>query len=448
MKVLIPTFSPRCLRSSWLTAPRLRIQFPFSTRERSASHSAHTTTFTCVAFTRRAMRRASSVCANSGRMLGETRTRRIASGVIRFGSSWPIRRVISSIMSSTSSKKSTLSCERRISSSTWLGEAGCGRGGGGAAGTRTCDPETDVTGRGPRGAGVGAGGAASGGAAVRYRRGTSVSVRCLTSPPLARRASDAESAGLAFGSGVTGAGAGRSGPVYVPGAGAGSAALAGLAKSTSAAATVAAAMTFLTWTPVVPARTDLLMTLERISHLETDAVAIGLETGAERVVQIGVGRVLRVTQVRPRIEGVFEHVFEAHSEGAVAERQSRLGVQTVGAPRAGQEGRPIRPVRALELQRRRHEREAGPDVGREVVVAQVKPPAHAERRAAAVAALPPEHVLAADRPDPQPAGHLRLAQERPADREPVAGQPRSHEPLEGDGVGDARRLRRVDPLLY
>src|SRR6185312_14179318 len=81
------------------------------------------------------------------------------------------------------------------------------------------------------------------------------------------------------------------------------------------------------------------------------------------------------------------------------------------------------------------------------MIAQVEPAAQAERRPPAVAALAAVHVLAGDGPDPEPAGHFGLAQEGPADRDPVAGQPRPQEALEGNGVRHPRRLRRIDPLL-
>ena len=114
-------------RSSVLTAPSVRIQFPSSTRERSALHSEQTEILTLVAFVSRAIRRVSSVRANSGRRFDDSRTSLIASGDSRLGSSRPSWRAISSMMSSTSSKKSMLPCERWISSSTWLGVGAAGR---------------------------------------------------------------------------------------------------------------------------------------------------------------------------------------------------------------------------------------------------------------------------------------------------------------------------------
>ena len=168
MKVLMPVVSPSRRRSSCLTAPRVRTQLPFSTRDRSAWHSAHRLILNAVALRRRAVSRASSVCANSGRRLAETRTRRMAIGDSRLGSSSASFRATSSMMSSTSSKKSMLSLERRISSSIWLGEAGLGGEAGGSAATRAAPvdgPEVDVTGPGVRtGAGPGGRPAGTGGA--------------------------------------------------------------------------------------------------------------------------------------------------------------------------------------------------------------------------------------------------------------------------------------------
>ncbi len=159
---------------------------PFSTRERSAVHSAQMFTLSAVALSSRAVRRASSVCANSGRRLADTRTSRIAIGDRRFGSSSASRRATSSIMSSTSSKKSMLSFERRTSSSTWLGEAGVGGGGGGSDCVRGVRgggvPENDATGLAARPAG-------SVSKDGRLRVGISASLRCRTSPPFAAPAS-------------------------------------------------------------------------------------------------------------------------------------------------------------------------------------------------------------------------------------------------------------------
>ena len=124
MNVLMPVVWPMRRRSSCLTAPIVTIQLPSSTRERSDVHSAHTVILTLVELTSRAIRRVSSVRANSGRRFADSRTSRIDIGDSRFGSSRAIWRAISSMMSSTSSKKSMLDCDRCTSCSTALGDAG------------------------------------------------------------------------------------------------------------------------------------------------------------------------------------------------------------------------------------------------------------------------------------------------------------------------------------
>ena len=118
MNVLMPALSPSRRRSSCLTAPSVTTQAPFSTRDRSASHSAQIVTLTAVDCTSRAISRASRVRANSGRRLGDRRTSRMAIGDSKFGSTSDTWRATSSSMSSTSSKKSTLSVDRLISAST------------------------------------------------------------------------------------------------------------------------------------------------------------------------------------------------------------------------------------------------------------------------------------------------------------------------------------------
>ena len=87
MNVLTPVFAPMRRRSSAFTAPSVRIQFPSSTRDRNAVHSAHIAILTAVAWDSRAIRRVSSVRANSGRRFDDSRTSLIASGEIRLGSS-------------------------------------------------------------------------------------------------------------------------------------------------------------------------------------------------------------------------------------------------------------------------------------------------------------------------------------------------------------------------
>ena len=61
MNVLTPVLTPMRRRSSALTAPSVRIQFPSSTRERIAEHSGHIAIFTLVELVSRAIRRVSSV---------------------------------------------------------------------------------------------------------------------------------------------------------------------------------------------------------------------------------------------------------------------------------------------------------------------------------------------------------------------------------------------------
>ncbi len=112
MNVLTPVLAPMRRRSSALTAPSVRTHCPSSTRERTDVHSGQIATLTLVEFVIRAISRVSSVRANSGRRFDDSRTSLIAIGPSRFASSRASWRAISSMMSSTRSKKSMLVDER------------------------------------------------------------------------------------------------------------------------------------------------------------------------------------------------------------------------------------------------------------------------------------------------------------------------------------------------